>query len=226
MKILIVSATSFEVKPLLKNFEPVAEKEGFFSYIYQDRQIDVLVTGVGMTATAFYLGKFLNKSYDLAINIGVAGSFTKTLVLGQVINVQSDLFADLGAESEEGFLSLSEMNLLKPEQFPFEAGVLVNPVKFSNDVVAGIHPVNGITVNTVHGIESSIEKAIQKYGADVESMEGAAFLFACLMEDVPCLQIRAISNYVEKRKRESWKIDEAINAVCGKTLEIINSINE
>ena len=64
MKILLVSATKFEVHPLLKL---LGGKSKFGKH-----SIDVLITGVGMTATSFHLGKSFSKKYDLAINAGVA----------------------------------------------------------------------------------------------------------------------------------------------------------
>src|SRR5690606_23292382 len=44
----------------------------------------------------------------------------------------------------------------------------------------------------------------------LESMEGAAVFYACAQEELPCIQVRAISNYVEQRDKSSWKIDLAI----------------
>ena len=71
MKILLVSATKFEIAPLMKL---LSGKKKFGKH-----SVDVLITGIGMTATAFHLGKYLNKKYDLAINAGVAGSFKKNI---------------------------------------------------------------------------------------------------------------------------------------------------
>jgi futalosine hydrolase len=41
-------------------------------------------------------------------------------------------------------------------------------------------------------------------------MEGAAVLYSCEQTGIPCLQVRSISNYVEPRSKESWKIDLAV----------------
>jgi futalosine hydrolase len=41
-------------------------------------------------------------------------------------------------------------------------------------------------------------------------MEGAAFFYVCRQLNVPCIQIRAVSNYVEKRNRDAWNIPLAI----------------
>ncbi|MNH40683.1 Futalosine hydrolase [compost metagenome] len=56
----------------------------------------------------------------------------------------------------------------------------------------------------------SIAKALKLFPAEVESMEGAAFFYVCLSEGVKCVQLRSISNYVERRNRESWNIPLAI----------------
>jgi futalosine hydrolase len=73
-----------------------------------------------------------------------------------------------------------------------------------------IRDVKGITVNTVHGNTASIRKIVKKFNPDIESMEGAAFFFACAQFQIPCLQIRAVSNYVERRNKKNWKLDLAI----------------
>src|ERR1035437_7833482 len=109
MKILLVSATKFEVAPLLKNFKKIRSEKNISTFQFKNHSVDVLITGVGMTATAFQLGKNLNRKYDLTINAGVAGSFKKTIPLGTVVNVTSDSFADLGAEDGNKFITVEEI---------------------------------------------------------------------------------------------------------------------
>ena len=70
--------------------------------------------------------------------------------------------------------------------------------------------VNGITVNTSHGNDPSIKKVVDRFHPIVESMEGAAFMFACENERIPYVQIRAVSNFVEKRNKDKWNIPLAI----------------
>jgi futalosine hydrolase len=76
----------------------------------------------------------------------------------------------------------------------------------------------------VHGNEESIREIEKRTPAQVESMEGAAFLYACRLENVPCMQIRAISNYVEKRNRSKWKIELAQSNLAEACHKILNSI--
>ena len=41
-------------------------------------------------------------------------------------------------------------------------------------------------------------------------MEGAAFFQVCEKFNIPCLQIRSVSNKVEKRDLQKWDIDLAV----------------
>jgi futalosine hydrolase len=84
--------------------------------------------------------------------------------------------------------------------------------------------VTGVTVNTVHGHEPTIAALLERGHADVESMEGAALLYACLLQGVPCAQVRAVSNYVERRNRAAWKMGEAIDALNATGLAILEGL--
>ena len=71
---------------------------------------DILITGVGMVATAFALGRHLaNNDYDLAINLGIAGSFDRNIALGEVLEITQDTFAELGAENDNEFLPIDQL---------------------------------------------------------------------------------------------------------------------
>ncbi|MBI4946183.1 MAG: futalosine hydrolase [Bacteroidetes bacterium] len=219
MKILIVSATNFEIAPLLKNVKKIRSGKNLHTFFFEKHTIDVLFTGIGMTSTAFHLGKTLNKKYDLAINAGVSGSFKREIPLGAVVNVVSDCFSDIGAEDGNKFLTLKEMGLkevssLKPQ---------ISSPKIRK-TLSDLPQVNGITVNTVHGNSASIKKVVQKFHPDIESMEGAAFFFSCNREKIPCLQIRAISNYVKKRNKKNWKLNLAVKNLCNSIEQILQNL--
>ena len=119
MKILLVAATYIEIEPLLLHFNFEKEiNQKLKKYHYNNHQIDVLIPGVGMTCTAYWLGKTLNNTlYDVAINLGLAGSFDDDLVLGTTVNVVADRISKLGAEDGESFLSLVDMDLIVDEDF-------------------------------------------------------------------------------------------------------------
>jgi futalosine hydrolase len=215
MKILVVSATPFEIAPLLEQMKELRPEGRISSGKYAGHLIDFLVTGIGMTATAYFTGKALNDSYEFAMNLGVCGSFNRNLELGTVVNIYEDQFSELGAEDGEAFLSLADLRLEGVSRIRNNSGAL-------NVEIEKLPKVNGITVNTTHGNEASIEKAWSRFRPYVESMEGAAFMFACEQERIPYVQIRAVSNYVERRNREAWNLPLAIKNLNETALGILN----
>ena len=166
-----------------------------------------LVTGVGMVATAIAVTKELSKNhYDLVINVGVGGSFNRSLEVGSVVEVVEDYISELGAQDGNRFLS------------PLEMDIDMN-YKIQMPERTHLSKVIGITVNTVHGEDLSIMKIVHRLNPQVESMEGAACMLACKEANIPCVQIRAISNFVEKRNKSNWNIPLAIQKL-NKELEL------
>lgn len=191
MRILIVAATTGEIEPSLP--------------LGSSGQVEFLITGVGMVATAYHLGRklALEKSVDLVVNVGIAGAIDRSLSIGQVVNVVEDTFTELGAEDGEKWLSIDQLN--------FGRGTFSTKHSEQDAILEGLQNCKGITVNSVHGNTDSIDRLVRLHPhVQVESMEGAAVLFAAQQEQVPVLQVRAISNFVEKRNRESWNIPLAI----------------
>lgn len=207
MKILIVAATRGEVSSLFKS-ENQSSEQGLFS----GEKYDVLITGVGIHATVFHLTRCLSvKKYDLIINAGICGSFDRNRQLAEVVNVTTDYFGDFGAESPEGFLSATELGFYDRNEFFNAHGRLYASDLSDAEIIKALPEVTGVTVQKVHGEQGSINEFMNNNPAEVESMEGAAVLYVSTMMQTKCIQIRAISNYVEPRNRAAWKIDEAIN---------------
>jgi futalosine hydrolase len=205
MNILVVSATEFEVKPMLGFLGIALPTIGVnnANIDFEEKDVKVLITGVGMVNTALMVGRYLNDEYDLIINVGVCGAFDKNLELGELVHITKDILSELGAEDGDEFLTYDKLNLAGKHVFSENS-------KDSYLMIDLLKKVNGITVNTVHGNDVSIEKVKQLYHPDVESMEGAAFFAACLGMKGNFVQIRAISNYVEKRDKEKWQMPLAI----------------
>ncbi len=225
MNILIVSATTLEIKPLLQHLKFIKRVDACVNrYKYKRMNIDVLTTGVGMVPMAYLMGRALRNDfiYDAAFNFGIAGSFKNELNIGTVVSINHDQFPELGAESGEYFLSLIDLKLLEEDSFPFKNGELYNDNPIKSKTINELPDVKGITVNRVHGNNKSIKKIIERCNPDVESMEGAAFLYACKTEGIPCSQIRAISNFIEERNTAKWDIPLAIEKLNKTILEILN----
>lgn len=209
MEILIVAATTMEIKLIVDELEKVEEESHFVkTYRFEDLYIDILVSGIGSSFATFHLTNALReKKYDAVINIGLAGSLTKELEIGEVVNVVSEEFADLGIEKQHEFLTLFESGYIGVNDFPFENGVL--KASNSNGWIK-LKKVKGVTTNKSYGRESSIAEMREKFTAHVESMEGAAVFYVCNWMGVDCYQIRSISNYVEPRDSAKWNIPLAL----------------
>jgi futalosine hydrolase len=210
MKLLLVAATREEILPFLGKYAFSGSENHKTSVRNSSMEITVLLTGVGMIATVYMLSRELFRNrYDLIVNAGIAGSFRKDIQPGSVVHVISDTFAELGAEDHEEFLTIDQLGLRNPDQYPFREGQLQNPMDFRMALLNDLPSVKGITVNKVHGRAASISTTVERFSPDVESMEGAAFMYTCMMEKIPFLQIRAVSNFVEPRNRKSWQIQKA-----------------
>jgi futalosine hydrolase len=226
VRILLVAATAAEIGPVTAGLRRDGERGPRTTrYGGASHDVDVLVTGVGMVATATWCAQTLcRERYELALNLGVCGSFDRSLTPGTVVHVVSDRLAELGAEDDETFLSIHAMHLLDENEPPFVNGALVNQAPPVSATLASLPAVSGITVNTVHGRDHSIGAVTRLFAPQVESMEGAAFMYACLVQGQRFAQIRSVSNVVERRNREAWKMSEAVASLGTTALRILNEL--
>jgi futalosine hydrolase len=214
-KILVVAATSFEIAPILEHFKiDVGEGLGI---LYNQLDRFFLITGVGMVNTSYYLGRYLNDSFDIIVNAGVCGAFDREIPIGEVIEVFEDRISELGAEDALDFIPIEALNLSTTAKYHSKNTFDLSPIK-------DLKRVRGITVNTVHGDEASIRKVVALFHPDVESMEGAAFFRACEHLNSRCIQIRAVSNYVEKRNKNNWNMPLAIHNLNSFLITYLDSL--
>ena len=192
MNVLIVAATKPEI---------ISERIS---------DLPILITGMGMVNTAINLTKELNENnYDLVINMGVSGSFSDEIKIGDVVEVIEDCFSEIGFEYGESFSEFSNFDI---------------KTIYKVEGRTSLRKVKGITVNTVHGNEDSIHNIIERLHPDIESMEGAAVFKVCEEIKVPCIQIRSISNKIERRNKENWDLDLSISNLNTEVEKIINNL--
>lgn len=223
MRTLLVAATALEVAPLTAELgDGVAVGPRLTRYIRGANEITLLITGVGMVATAAWCARTLaTTGCDRAFNLGVCGSFDESLPPGTVVHVACDRIAELGAEDGDQFLTVHDLGLNDDASPGGSDGVLCSVAPTSN-LLASLPAVAGITVNTVHGHDPSIALVRRRFNPQVESMEGAAFMYACRIHGVPFAQIRAVSNRVERRNRNAWKLADAVEALSRTTLALLD----
>ncbi len=207
MNVLLVSATEFEIA----------------SYLKQKDRIDVLLTGVGMPMALYQLQKKITENkYNLVIQAGLAGAFTTKFELGETVLVKQDTFGDLGIEEKELFTPIFETDLFNKNEFPFENGWLVNKSNILQQSTIAV--VKAVTINKVTDKGSVKQQLIDSFNPDIETMEGAALHYVCLQQNIPFIQLRAISNYVGERDKTKWKIDVAITNLNNELQKLLNQL--
>ena len=203
MYILLIAATKFEIQPFLMSLE----KE---PALIKHHTIKVLITGVGQVNTTYKLTtNILNKRPNLIIQAGIAGTFSELLKLGQTVLVKQDCFGDLGMEEKEKFTTLFEAGFADKNEFPLTNGWLVNneDTIFNSSLLSSV---NSVTINKISDSLLQKQQLLNSFNADIETMEGAAFHYVCLLQKIPFIQIRSISNAVGERDKTKWAMRDAI----------------
>ncbi len=210
MAVLIMAATSHEIGPTIDYLNSQA-------FMVNNQVLDLLMSGVGLLPSSYALTSHLiNHSADLVIQAGIAGSFSDTYPPATTVLVQEELLGDSGVIEEGIFKDIFDLKLANEHGEPFTNKKLINPA-CQRWKKTGLPFVTGVTVNEITTDEKRIEQLKEKYGADIESMEGAALHYVCLQQKIPFIQIRSVSNYVGERNKSRWKMEEAINQL-NKTL--------
>lgn len=206
MRILVVAATQQEIAPFVNSCN-----------------IDTLVCGVGIPFTVYHLTKrLLEDKFDLVIQAGIAGSFSKRIKTGDVVVVEQDTFADIGAAENKKFKTLFELGFGNENEFPFTNGSLINNSAVLK--ITDLDKVKAVTINTITGRKKQNKIFKKKFNAAIETMEGAAFHLVCLQQHIPFLQLRSISNNVGERDKTKWKINEAIHNLNIELLKLTGSL--
>jgi futalosine hydrolase len=158
VRILIVAATRAEIAFLASHLDAgTARGPRLTTYVRAGHTLDLLTTGVGMVATASWCSSALaSASYDVALNVGVCGSFDQALPPPTVVHIISDRLSEMGAEDGDGFLSFETLSALRDPDLEFDASRPINTAPPRNRALDALPRVDAITVNTVHGDDSSI----------------------------------------------------------------------
>lgn len=206
MQLLLCSATELEIKPLL-DFAPGQDN------------IDILITGIGLTAATYAITKrVIEKKPQFILQAGVAGCLDNSLALTQTVLIENETIGDLGVEENGNFQSVMDLSLQEKNQFPWKEGKLINNIDKLK--ATGFSWVNAVTVNEISTHPERIKYYRNQLGAQVETMEGAALHYVGLKQNIPFLQVRSLSNFIGERDKTKWVMDKAI-ANLNKELERI-----
>lgn len=184
------------------------------------QEIVLLRTGVGPVNAAHALTlQLARERADAVVACGVGGAYANTLNLLDVACAETEIYADLGAETPDGFLDMSQLG------FPVVEG---EPPLF-NQLPLSLFPsprrVPFATCTTCTGTDTKGREIAARTGAAIESMEGAALVHVCLRLGVPVGELRAVSNVVGNRDRAAWRLREAAGAAQDALLGWIEEVS-
>ncbi|MEU8784211.1 futalosine hydrolase [Streptomyces sp. NPDC048637] len=185
--------------------------------------LDVLAAGVGPaaaaagTATALTAAALAEEPYDLVFSAGIGGGFApghggspSGAPLGSVVVADAIVAADLGAETPDGFVPVTELGFGTVAHRPDPA--LVQAVAAAAGAASG----TVVTVSTVTGSAARAAELAERHpGVLAEAMEGFGVAEAAAAHGVPVLEIRTVSNAVGPRDRAAWRIGAALAALTG-----------
>lgn len=213
MNILLVAATAKEIEP-------------FFEYYKNTKtikDIDVLITGVGLTATTYHLLKQLQlKRPKLVIQAGVAGCFDKKIPLGTVVAVKKETIADQIVIEQKKLKTMFDLQLISKDQFPFKKGLLDNDSEILKRTK--LKKVNAISINEITTSKQKVKFYEDAFKPVIESMEGAALHYTCLMEKIAFIQLRGISNYIMERNKKKWDMKTSIMNLNKELIKLVKTL--
>ncbi|PJM95059.1 futalosine hydrolase [Streptomyces sp. CB01373] len=191
--------------------------------------VDLIAAGVGpalaaaATASALTAAALGGVPYDLVVSAGIAGGFAPHAPVGSLVVADEITAADLGAETGEGFLPVTELGFGTVTHRPPEA--LVRAIAAAVPARTG----TVLTVSTVTGTAARADALRARHpGALAEAMEGFGVAEAAAAHRVPVLEVRAVSNPVGPRDRAAWRIGDALAALTegfGKLAPVLTSWN-
>jgi len=182
--------------------------------LFQRPDVTTVISGVGLTATAYATIKAIQQQPEMLILAGIAGVFPHSeFKINDVVLVNTELEADLGFFTPDGFVHLAHLpldmaferrHILLCEHLPKSA---IFPLARSISLNAAMAPF----------IDTSV--------ADIENMEGAAFFHVCQQEQQDFLEIRAISNKVDINN-DQWDMQSSVQALTTGLHKLIDYLRQ
>ena len=196
------------------------------SNVLSDLILDYWVTGVGPIATTQFLEKNITaQSPDLIIQIGIAGAINDQIDIGSSVAVKEEMISDMGVWEADGYKDIFDLGFADRNTFPYQHGMLVNPHQQLLSQ-SKLPLVKSFGVNEISTSAEKISLLKHHFNVDIESMEGNAFHYVCLMNNIPFIQLRGISNYVGDRDKSRWKIKESLQTTFEACRIMLNQLKE
>lgn len=233
MSLLVLAATARELasaipglaKHDLAELRPVAGRLGWRKTIF-------CVTGVGPLNAALAAGLCLGQGgigkerVEAVLNVGLAGAFDLARTpLCSIWQVRREIWPEYG---------LNDGNSVTARAFRFPQWEMPDGSRVYDELkLAGVEifgftkdepPFAACASLTVAGVTASFDRANllwNRYHAELENMEGFAVALAAARSQVPCVELRCVSNKAGPRKGDEKDFEGAL-AALGQILPTLN----
>ncbi|MDR2056435.1 MAG: futalosine hydrolase [Desulfovibrio sp.] len=228
MPLLICAPTAGELAALLPGIAPEDAREMRLipARLKQGRAL-ACVIGVGPVNAALAMGGALVGAKDAGTPVaavllaGLAGAFDLArLPLGSLCLVKEEIWPEYGLHDGASVTA-------RAFSFPLwrraarDGGDVYDRLPLAAPEAVGLSPRSGALAEalslTVAGVSASLARArdlLQRYGADLENMEGFAVAYACARHGLPCVEVRSVSNKVGPRAREEKDFPGALRRLA------------
>ncbi|MFJ2514353.1 futalosine hydrolase [Streptomyces griseoviridis] len=231
-RVLVATAVPAEQDAVARSFtadEPRGTRLAGGVALRRSAGFDLLVVGVGPGSAGARTGAALTEAalagepYGLVVSAGIGGGFPPHAPVGSLVVADAITAADLGAETADGFVPVTELGFGTVTHRPPET--LVRELTAVSGALSG----TVLTVSTVTGTaeRAALLRARHPH-ALAEAMEGFGVAEAAAAAGLPVLEIRAVSNPVGPRDRAAWRIADALAALTegfGKFAPVLGSWN-
>lgn len=187
-------------------------------------KVGIATTGIGAANAAGSCAILLQQLKPRAVIVcGCGGAYHGSgLKVGDLALARAEIYADAGAITPNGFLSMRELNLpllhhkhtTYYNRFPVCGSLTQDAALKMREFAAqdGCALAQGdfVTVATCSGTDARATAVETATSGICENMEGAAVAHMCCMFDTPFVEIRAISNMVEARNMAHWDLPGAM----------------
>ncbi|MDT4894130.1 MAG: futalosine hydrolase [Pseudonocardiales bacterium] len=185
-----------------------AERDAVVAALPAGADVRVTIGGVGPAAAAASTAAELARAeYDLVLSAGIAGGFAPAAT-GDIAVASRVVFADLGAETADGFQPISALGF-GTDTYAVDPELAARLATLTGGRLGAV-----LTVATVTGTAGRSAALAQRYpDAVAEAMEGAGVAAAAVTFGVPLAEVRAVANTVGPRNRAAWDVPGALAAL-------------
>ncbi len=224
-KVLILCATEFEMAGFL-DLHPDLHKHRTRSglVLYSSPlAFDCLISGPGVLNTSHALTLYLEQTRpDLILHTGIAGVFAGSgLGIGDMALATQEHYLHTGVGTGTLQQDPLPFDLIQNQPLTRQGIYAFDPllVKFyqgiftqalGDDIALG----KFITVSSITASRDQAQKIFSAWSPVMEAMEGAAAAHVAALYQVPLIEIRAGSNWVGERNKETWNFPLACNRVA------------